>query len=49
MGTAGKDTVYGHGRLYLGAPPAAGSTSTSYRHADPNTNGHRHADPNTNS
>lgn len=28
MGPAGKDNIYGHGRLYLGAPPAAGPTST---------------------
>ena len=28
MGPAGMDTVYGHGRLHLGAPPSTAATST---------------------
>lgn len=28
MGPAGLDTIYGHGRLYLGAPPSAETTAT---------------------
>ena len=28
MGPAGMDTVYGHGRLYLGAPPSTTATAT---------------------
>ena len=27
MGAAGMDTIYGHGRLYLGAPPAGANTA----------------------